>query len=164
MSALDKLLATIKQGFQLLYTFPHGFQDKVMLMIRHSCQIFRTVIMSNTIKVMHDPPIWQWFIMRLLPNYPMFIDVSIVLPRMVRSINHYISIFTYMSSAFPMDVIITSRRMLLETSSAHLRSYIARLSAVYTWVVSACSMVLPILWSPHKNIIAHQTVCLQCEL
>ena len=125
----------IKQGFQFLYSFHSGLGQKVMRLFQHSCQVFRAIVTSNTIKVVNHPTFRKWLAVIFFPNKYMFTDIAtFVSPRMCRLTNINIAMFISNFSAFPLTMLF-GRSVLHyfnETGLAHLSSFMHRLTAFGT--------------------------------
>lgn len=105
---LKELLLSVKQGFQLLNTTGFGFQDKEMFSIRQALQIYRMVIILNSIEMMNNPTFRQWLTMSLFPNEDMFSHISIVhSSRVFRVVGMDIATTIFNLASFPIVMVFS---------------------------------------------------------
>ena len=70
-------------------------------------QILWSIVISDSVKVMNDPPFWDWLAMMMFPNKQMLTNIpKRISPRMIRSQEKYVAII-FSLAPVPLPVILT---------------------------------------------------------
>ena len=92
----------VKQCFKFLNSFSFRLKNKIVLLIRESHKVAKSVIVLNTIKMVNNPTIGQRFLVCGFPNNNMLTHIAITISsRMVFSKNQSISIMMPCVTTFP---------------------------------------------------------------
>ena len=93
---------TIKQGFKFLNTPRLSLENKVMFFVRQAFEVFRAVIILNSIQVVNYPVFRQWFAVSFFPDKNVFQYIaSSTSSTVVFFQNENVAIFSLNSPTFP---------------------------------------------------------------
>lgn len=111
-TTLEQLALLSKQCLQFLDALCLSLKEKIMFTAGHRYEVFGSVIIPNTIKMMNNPSFRQWLVMNLLPHQNMFKDImsSLICSRVVRCPDHNISVTMHGFTTFPSITMTVSTR------------------------------------------------------
>lgn len=101
----------IKQSLKFLNSFSLDTQNQEVFPRGQGNQINGAIITLDTVQVVNNPTIGEWFIVNLLPNKNVLHHITILIsPRMSEFFNMYISSTCFSSSTPPTSVGSTTRK------------------------------------------------------
>ncbi len=149
-NGLNELPLLLKQSFKFLNAFCFSLEQQFMFLVLHRYQIYNSVIIRDTVKVMDYPSFWQRFSINFLPNYYMFKNIIPNLPGMVGLIKSYITCFDFHTSTLPIRAVYAFRVRRRISSSISPTIFHKAASTTNTfspnWLTAIYTSIKKLLW------------------
>lgn len=157
---------TIKQCFKFSDTLSFSNEYSIVSQCRQSHQIAGSIVIFNSVQMMNNPTIRQWFAISLLPNKDMFHYIPFsICPMVLWSPYFYVTVIGY-PTAFPKWAFVSTKvgylaSATMTTDSVMLTKFFPTILAITRMFIYpsfySFSMSLLFIRLLHKYIMAHLT-------
>ncbi len=155
----------IKQGFQFLNTFSLSLKDKIMLPVRQSHKISRSVIMLDAIKVMDNPTIRKRLAISLFPYKDMLHHITSFVGMRMRWLAYKnIATFAESLTTFPLRMLFgrSSFQCLYLARFTHFSRFVHFATTLRTYLRVMFRMTQAVSIISISSLLASAISCLRC--